>query len=96
MTTSANLWRYATYSIASRISIVVEHFTVNQTNKKVVIGGVRTLRDFSPEMVVVSVPGATLEIHGNALKIARFNENEIEIVGEIENVATIHSRKRSV
>jgi len=75
----------------------VEKYFVNQKNNEtVIIGGVRMLSEFSSEQIVVAVNGATVQTTGSALKIARFDQNEIEIAGKIENVETIPSRKRSV
>ena len=75
----------------------MEHYFVNQKNNEtVVIGGVRVLTDFSPEFITVAVNGAVIQTTGQKLKIARFDENEIEIVGKIENVETIPSRKRTL
>jgi sporulation protein YqfC len=75
----------------------VERFFINQiNNNRVVIGGVRGLSEFTPEMVVVKVINGIVHVTGSGLKIARFDENEIEIVGVVENVETVSSRKRSV
>ena len=78
------------------IFICVDRYFVNQKNNScVIIGGVRMLTDFSPEQIIVAVNGAQINTVGQNLKIARFDENEIEIIGKIENVETILSRKRS-
>jgi len=75
----------------------VERYFVNQKNNQtVVIGGVRLLTDFTPELIVVAVNGAQIQTTGQKLKIARFDENEIEITGNIENVETISTRKRAL
>ena len=75
----------------------MERFFINQSNDTVaIVGGVRMLSEFSPEQVVVAVHGAQVAIKGSNLKIARFDENEIEVLGKIENVETISSRKRTV
>ena len=47
------------------------------------------LRDFTPELISVGVGGGQINVTGQKLKIARFDENEIEVVGKIENVETI-------
>jgi len=75
---------------------VVERYFINQKNNScLVIGGCRVLSEFSPEQIVVLVSGAQIQTTGANLKIARFDENEIEITGKIENVETLASRKRS-
>ena len=67
----------------------MERYFVNQKNNTAVtIGGVRLLSEFTPELIVVAVRGAKIQTTGQNLKIARFDENEIEITGKIENVAT--------
>ena len=59
----------------------------------VTIGGVKTLKDFLPEIVSVGVTGGgQVNVTGQKLKIARFDENEIEITGKIENVETIRAK----
>ena len=75
----------------------MDKFFVNQVNNtQVIIGGVRLLKEFTTELITVAVFGGTVNVCGQKLKIARFDENEIEIVGKIENVETIHSGKRKV
>ena len=54
------------------------------------------LKEFTPELVLVAVKGGQVQTTGQNLKIARFDENEIEIVGKIENVETISSGKRKI
>ena len=67
----------------------MEKYFINQSNNSsVVVGGVRTLADFSPEQVVVKVVGAKVVITGDKLKIARFDENEICVTGRVLNVET--------
>ena len=67
----------------------MERFFINQkNNNSVVVGGVRTLAEFSPECVIVGVAGARVVITGDKLKIARFDENEICVVGKVLNVET--------
>jgi hypothetical protein len=67
----------------------VERFFINQKNNDgVIIGGVRMLSEFSPLQIIVGVPGANIVVTGEALQIARFDENEINIVGKIANVET--------
>jgi len=53
-----------------------------------VIGGVRLLSDFSAELVTVRVKGGEVSVVGRGLKIARFDENEIEVLGMIDDVKT--------
>lgn len=73
----------------------MERFFVNQINNNcVVVGGVRLLGEFAPEIVVVKVVGGEVRITGQSLKIARFNAKEIEVTGTIENVETLASRVR--
>ena len=67
----------------------MERFFINQkNNNSVVVGGVRVLTDFSPEQVIVRVPGAQVVVTGEKLKIARFDENEICVTGKVLNVGT--------
>ena len=67
----------------------MERFFINQkNNNEVVVGGVRALTDFSPEQIIVGVTGAKVIIMGDKLKIARFDENEIQVTGKIANVET--------
>jgi len=54
------------------------------------------LKDFTTELIVVAVVGGSIHVTGQNLKIARFDENEIEIAGKIENVETVASGKRKV
>jgi len=73
----------------------VERFFVNQVNNtSVTVGGVRMLKEFATELVVVAVVGGHVHVSGQNLKIARFDENEIEVMGKIENVETVASGKR--
>jgi hypothetical protein len=68
----------------------VPSFFVNQENNThVTIGGVKALKDFMPDLVCVGVAGGQVNVVGQKLKIARFDENEIEVTGKIENVETI-------
>ena len=70
---------------------------MNQTNNsRLLVGGVKLLKDFTAELVVVSVVGGQVQVEGQNLRIARFDENEIEIIGKIENVETISSGKRKL
>ena len=72
-------------------------FFINQKNNThITIGGVKILREFTNELISVSVGGIQINVTGQKLKIARFDENEIEVTGKIENVETIGSIKRSV
>jgi len=81
---------------ATRIKIKVEKYFIRQTNNTdVVIGGVSALRDFSNTMISVATRAGMVTVHGQKLRIGRFDENEIEINGRIENVET-SSTKRSV
>lgn len=67
----------------------MERFFVNQSNNtRVVIGGVRKLAEFDRSRVVVAVVGGMVSVVGDALKIERFDENEICIVGKIVCVET--------
>ena len=67
----------------------MERFFINQKNAEaVVIGGVRLLKEFSPEQVVVSVAGGTVCVSGEKLFLAGFSENEIEVCGKIRDVVT--------
>jgi len=73
----------------------VEHYLITQkNNQSIIVGGVRVLSEFSSEQVSVAVVGATVQVTGQRLKIARFNENEIEVTGKIENVETVQTRSR--
>ena len=65
-----------------------------KNNQSIIVGGVRVLSEFSSEQVSVAVVGATVQVTGQRLKIARFNENEIEVTGKIENVETVQTRSR--
>jgi len=76
---------------------VVERYFVNQVNNgSVVVGGVRKLAEFDPSRVVILVVGAQIVICGDALKIARFDENEICITGKIVTIETCASTVRRV
>lgn len=67
----------------------VERYFVKQTNNRTVaIGGVKSLLEVSPTKVIVKVTGAIIEVIGDNFKIARFDENEIIISGQIQNVIT--------
>jgi len=72
------------------------YFLTQKNNNALTIGGVRSLTDFTSEMVSVSVIGGTVTVTGMNLKIARFDANEIEITGKIENVENSVSGRRSV
>lgn len=74
----------------------MSNYFINQKNNNVIIGDVKNLTEFSSENVSVNVGGATINVVGQKLVLARFNENEIEIAGKVENVETINTRKRSV
>lgn len=64
-------------------------FFVNQDNaNRIVIGGVRSLAEFTRECIVVVAERSRITIQGQELKIARFNENEIEVHGHIMAVQT--------
>jgi len=68
----------------------VERFFIEQKNNQWVrVGGVRLLSEFTSEQIVVKVRAGSVAITGTKLKIASFNENEIEITGKISNVETI-------
>jgi hypothetical protein len=68
----------------------VERFFITQkNNNRVVVGGVRLLAEFDVERVVVKVHGGVITVTGTGLKIARFDENEIEITGKIINVESM-------
>ena len=54
------------------------------------------LKEFTTEIISVSVGGAVVTVSGQKLKIARFDENEIEITGRIESVETSSTTKRKV
>ena len=74
--------------------MVVERYFVNQkNNNNITIGGVRSLSEFSPEQIIVNVPGATVCVTGEKLTIAVFAENEITINGKITDVSTTQTRK---
>ena len=65
----------------------MERFFINQrNNESIIVGGVRLLLEVSSEQILLSVAGARVEISGTRLKIARFDENEICIVGKISGV----------
>jgi len=67
----------------------MERFFINQkNNESVIVGGVRALREFCKEQIILSVIGKQVIIHGERLKIARFDENEIHVVGKISQVET--------
>jgi len=74
---------------------VERYFVTQKNNNNLVIGGVYLLSEFTSELIAATVSGARIVITGQSLQIARFDENEIEITGKIENVETILSRKRS-
>ena len=75
----------------------MERYFINQTNNTaVVIGGIRVLSEFTTDIIVVTVYGAQITVTGTGFKIARFDENEIEVTGKIENVETTISRKRAL
>ena len=68
----------------------MEKYFINQkNNENVIVGGVRVLLEFSHEQIVLGVPGTRVVITGDKLKIARFDENEIAVVGKIINVQTV-------
>ena len=68
----------------------MERFCINQkNNQNVIVGGVRVLLEFSHEQVIMGVAGARVQITGEKLKIQRFDENEICVVGKITNVETV-------
>jgi sporulation protein YqfC len=68
----------------------VERFFIEQKNNQwVKVGGVRLLSEFSPEQIIVKVRAGSVSVSGAGLKIATFNENEIEITGKISNVETM-------
>ena len=70
----------------------MERFFINQrNNESVIVGGVRLLLEVSAETVLISVAGSRVEISGERLKIARFDENEICVTGKIGGVVT-HGR----
>ena len=70
----------------------MERFFVNQTNNNsVTVGGVRKLTEFDSSRICLAVAGAQIVISGDSLKIARFDENEICVVGKIAGVET-HKR----
>lgn len=56
----------------------------------------RVLSEFSAAEVVVGVPGGTVLIRGEKLKIAAFDENEICVLGKIINVETVSKGARRV
>jgi len=67
----------------------VERFFIEQKNNSwVKIGGVRLLSDFTSEQIIVKVRAGAVSVTGEKLKIASFNENEIEITGKITGVET--------
>ena len=68
----------------------MQRFFVNQVNNnQIVVGGVRKLSEFDRSRIVLVVPGAQVVISGDALKIARFDENEICVEGKIAGVETM-------
>jgi len=69
-----------------------KYFVRQKNNAAVTIGGVKILKEFTPEMISVGCNGAQINVIGQKLKIARFDENEIEIVGKIENVETTQTK----
>jgi len=75
----------------------MERFFVNQINNvNVTVGGVKMLKEFTTEQIVIAVSGALVSVTGHSLKINRFDENEIEVTGKIENVETVSSGKRKI
>ena len=75
----------------------MEKFFINQVNNaQIIIGGVKLLKEFSTEQITVSVVGGQVNVDGQGLKIAWFDENEMEITGKIENVETNCSWKRKI
>ena len=69
--------------------MVKEQFFIRQDGtRKILIGGVRTLGEFTHEAVSISCLGGAVRVLGQKLKIARFDENEIEISGKIESLET--------
>jgi hypothetical protein len=74
----------------------VDRFQILQKNNDTVtVGGVRALREFSREQIVIGVNGATVTISGTRLKISRFDENEIIIIGTINGIQTHSSGVRN-
>ena len=72
-------------------------FFINQTGQRsVLVGGVRSLLEFGLERVVLSVPGAVVEVCGEKLGIGRFDQNEITVTGRIESVTTTKRSGRGV
>jgi sporulation protein YqfC len=57
-------------------------------NKKIVVGGVKLLVDFTPDEISIRVGGGIVTVCGENLVIARFDENEIIIVGKINGVTS--------
>ena len=73
----------------------MERYFVNQKNhNQVIVGGVRRLKEFASDMLVLTVAGAEIHIKGDKLMIASFHANEIIIKGKIENVETIKTSTR--
>jgi sporulation protein YqfC len=65
----------------------VRDWTITQfDNKKIIVGGVKLLVDFTPDEISVRVGNGIITICGDSLIIERFDENEIIIVGKINGV----------
>ena len=60
---------------------------------RVTIGGVKLLADFSTEQILLRASGVEITITGEGLQIERFDENEIEIIGTVTNIATQYLSK---
>lgn len=75
----------------------MERYFVNQKNhNQVIIGGVRRLKEFASDMLVLTVAGAEIQVKGDKLVIASFHGNEIIIKGKIENVETIKTSTKGL
>jgi len=73
----------------------MERYFINQKNHTTAtIGGVRRLKEFTPELIQVGVFGADIRIVGEKLSIASFHENEINVTGKIANIETIKTSTR--
>jgi sporulation protein YqfC len=67
---------------------VKDFFVHIDCGRRVTVGGVTTLADFSPDTISVRVSGGVVTVNGKNLVIERFDENEIIIAGTIKTVET--------
>ncbi|MDR0975604.1 MAG: YabP/YqfC family sporulation protein [Christensenellaceae bacterium] len=67
-------------------------FILQSENKSATVGGVKLLLDFSRESISVKVKNGEVRVLGQGLVIERFDEDEMKIVGKIENIETNMNR----